>query len=83
MCMQVVDAYAADTSVCLLPDFLGGTVPEASLCGVGTTVAVAAPDGMADAAAHVTLFRYSMAPAQSKEQCHCRDCHSCFCPCLP
>ena len=57
MCMQAVDAYAADTSVCLLPDFLGGTVPEASLCGVGTTVAVAAPDGTADAAAHVTLFR--------------------------
>ena len=56
--MQAVDAYAADTSVCLLPDVLGGTVPEASLCGVGTTVAVAAPDGTADAAAHVTLFRY-------------------------
>ena len=33
-------------------------MPEASLCGVGTTVAVAAPDGTADAAAHVTLFRY-------------------------
>ena len=58
---QAVDAYAADTKVCQLPDFLGGTVPEASLCGVGTTIAVAAPDGTSEAAAaHVTLFRYSM-----------------------
>ena len=55
---QVADGYAADTSVCQLPAFLGGTVLESSMCGSGTTVSVPAPDGGSDAAAFVTVFRW-------------------------
>ncbi len=55
--MQVVDGYGADSSICVLPVFLGGAVSEADICGAGTTVEVAAPDASGGVAAHVTVFR--------------------------
>ncbi|GAX85830.1 hypothetical protein CEUSTIGMA_g13245.t1 [Chlamydomonas eustigma] len=55
---QVLDSYAENTSTCMLPVFLGGTLQESTLCGTGTTIHVVAPDNETESiAASVTVFR--------------------------
>lgn len=56
---NVLDGFGTDTSLCMLPDFLGGTIPESQMCGVGTAVDVHAPDAAPGdgPAARLVLFR--------------------------
>ncbi|KAG2495877.1 hypothetical protein HYH03_006115 [Edaphochlamys debaryana] len=61
---QVSDGYGADRSLCRLPGFLGGSVSDDELCGMGATTEVTVdttdPDmgtGGLESAATLTAFR--------------------------
>lgn len=54
----MIDGFGADTAICQLPAFIGGTVAEANMCGVGVTEEVPSPVlGDPNPVAQLLVFR--------------------------